>query len=102
MSSGLHKNSLLTEPSPSCSVQETSEIWLEDSLFFCGNIRVIGELNLVSVFYYSLLEEEEKKKDDKTEKVDAGKAKKEAVQVSASGHQATHTVVSLQGQPQHP
>ena len=73
-----------------------------------GNIRVIGELNLVSVFYCSLLEEEENKKDDKGEKEKAmpGKGKREAVQVSALGHQAAH-MHSLQSsgpnrQSQHP
>lgn len=42
-------------------------------------------MNLACVFYCSLVEEEEKKKDDKGEKdkVEAGKSKREAIQVSA-------------------
>lgn len=41
-------------------------------------------MNLACVFYCSLVEEEEKKKNDKGEKdeVEAGKSKREAIQVS--------------------
>ena len=60
-------------------------------------------MNLACVFYCSLVEEEEKKKDDKGEKdkVEAGKSKREAIQVSVqtSWHTQVQSSFSLAKSP---